>query len=252
MKSVQINIPTSDGSLSARLELPDVPYKAIALFAHCFTCGKDILAASRISRRLVSHDFAVLRFDFTGLGSSDGDFSDTNFTTNLEDISTAANWLKNNYQPASLLIGHSLGGTAILAASSTLPDAKAVVTIGAPSDPKLILNLIGEDSVLQIENEGEANVVLEGRQFKIKRQFLVDAEQQKVLNIVRKNDRPLMIMHSPSDKTVPIEHATNLYLAAKHPKSFISLGNADHLVSDKGDSDFIGDMIASWSAHYII
>lgn len=251
MKSLSIQIPTENGRLSARLELPEIPYKAMALFAHCFTCGKDILAASRIAKRLVSHGIAVLRFDFTGLGGSEGDFSDTNFSSNLADISFAADWLKNQYQPASLLIGHSLGGTAILAASEKLQDAKAIVTIGSPSDPNLILNLIGVDNVSQIENQGEAEVLLEGRPFKIKKQFLIDAQQQKVLHLVRKNDRPLMIMHSPGDKTVPIEHATNLYMAANHPKSFISLGDADHLVSDRVDSDFIADMIASWSARYI-
>jgi uncharacterized protein len=251
MKSLPIQIPTVDGYLSARLELPDTPYKAVALFAHCFTCGKDILAASRIAKKLASHGLAVLRFDFTGLGGSEGDFSNTNFSSNLEDITYAANWLKNNHQAPSLLIGHSLGGTAILAASDKLPDAKAIVTIGSPSDPFLILDLIGTDNVTQIEYQGEAEVVLEGRPFKIKKQFLVDARQQKVLHLVRKNDRPLMIMHSPGDKTVPIQHATNLYLAANHPKSFISLGDADHLVSDRVDSDFIADMIASWSARYI-
>lgn len=251
MKTQSISIETATGLvLSARLDMPEDGYIATALFAHCFTCGKDILAASRISRRLVDQGYAVLRFDFTGLGTSEGEFADTNFSSNIEDLITAAEWLHNNHQTPSLLIGHSLGGTAILAAAERLPDAQAFVTIGSPSDPRHIFNLIGEPGLQEIETAGDALVNLAGRSFRIKQQFLLDAEEQRVLQQVRRLKRPLLVMHAPQDETVPVEHATAIFHAAAHPKSFVSLGDADHLLSERVDTDFIADVIAAWSRRY--
>lgn len=252
MKTLPISIETTSGlTLSARLDLPDGAYTATALFAHCFTCGKDILAASRISRRLVAHGFAVLRFDFTGLGASEGEFADTNFTSNIGDLVEAANWLRNNYEAPSLLIGHSLGGTAILAAAQQLPEARALVTIGSPSDPRHIFKLIGERSLQEIESAGDAEVNLEGRTFRIKKQFLLDAAEQRVLQQVHDLKRPLLIMHSPVDNIVHIDHATAIFHAAAHPKSFVSLGTADHLLNDRADADFVADVISAWSGRHI-
>lgn len=252
MKTLQILINTSSGiNLSARLDMPDEHYKATALFAHCFTCGKDILAASRISRRLLQLGYAVLRFDFAGIGASDGDFSETNFSTNINDVIDAVVWLKSNYQAPELIIGHSLGGTAILAAASAIPEAKGFVVIGSPSDPIHILKLIDKPSLGEIEKNGVADVNLEGRMFRVKKQFLDDVAKQNVLIEVSKIQKPLLIMHSPEDKTVPIEHATNIFRAATHPKSFVSLGNADHLITSKIDAEFIADIVASWSNRYI-
>ncbi|HZV61418.1 MAG TPA: alpha/beta hydrolase [Methylophilaceae bacterium] len=251
MSTRSLEIKTSAGlTLSAKLDRPDGEVLATALFAHCFTCGKDILAASRISKRLVSQGIAVLRFDFTGLGASSGEFADTNFSSNIADLVDAAEWLRINYKTPSLIIGHSLGGTAILAAADRLPYAKAFVTIGSPSDPRHILNLIGAQSLEEIAEAGSAVVTLEGRPFRIKKQFVEDASEQRVLNQVRTLKRPLLIMHSPIDRTVDIEHATALFHAAAHPKSFMSLGDADHLISKREDADFIADVIASWSARY--
>ena len=252
MKTLPIHIETAAGlHLSARLNMLNNTYHATALFAHCFTCGKDILAASRISRQLAAQGFAVLRFDFTGLGTSEGEFADTSFSSNIQDLVEAAGWLRLNYQAPSLIIGHSLGGTAILAAAEQLPEARAFVTIGSPSDPRHILNLIGERSLAEIEANGDADVMLEGRTFRIRQQFLRDAAEQRVLDQVRRLRKPLMIMHSPIDTTVHIDHATALFHAAAHPKSFVSLGDADHLVSKKTDADFIADVIAAWSKQYV-
>ena len=252
MNTQSLIIKTTMGlTLSAKLDKPDGEVIATALFAHCFTCGKDILAASRISRRLVSQGVAVLRFDFTGLGNSSGEFADTNFSSNIQDLVEAAEWLRTNYEAPSIIIGHSLGGTAILAAAHQLPYAKAFVTIGSPSDPRHIFKLIGAQSMEDIAKSGSADVTLEGRTFRIKREFIEDASEQNVLKQVRLLKRPLLIMHSPVDATVDIEHATAIFHAAAHPKSFISLGDADHLISNRADADFIADIIASWSKRYL-
>ncbi len=253
MKTQLVRIEKADNTaLSARLDQPEEQFIATVLFAHCFTCGKDILAASRISRRLVGQGFAVLRFDFAGIGASDGEFADTNFSSNIQDLIDAANWLKENYAAPSLVIGHSLGGTATLAASDQLPEAKAFVTIGSPSDPRFILDLVGQESIRQIEANGIAEVNLEGRLFRIKRQFLNDVFEQKVLQKIRSLKRPLLIMHSPVDQIVNIDHATAIFHAASHPKSFISLGNADHLVTHQKDAEFVAGVISAWSSHSII
>ncbi|HEX5538820.1 MAG TPA: alpha/beta fold hydrolase, partial [Methylophilaceae bacterium] len=248
MKTLQVRIETTSGMfLSASLDHPEGAYSAIALFAHCFTCGKDILAASRISRRLVAQGFAVLRFDFTGLGASEGDFADTNFSSNIQDLVEAGAWLQKNYQSPALLIGHSLGGTAILAAAQQFPHAKAFVTIGSPSDPRHISQLIDERSLEAIEATGDAEVNLGGRKFHMQMQYFLDAVEQRVLQQVRNLKRPLLVMHSPQDATVQIDHATAIFHAASHPKSFMSLGDADHLITNRTDSDFIADVIAAWS-----
>lgn len=253
MKTLPVQIETAAGlHLSARLDMLNNAYHATVLFAHCFTCGKDILAASRISRQLAAQGFAVLRVDFTGLGASEGEFAETNFSSNVQDLVEAAGWLRQNYQAPSLLIGHSLGGTATLAAAEQLPEARALVTIGSPSDPRHILRLIGDRSLAEIEANGDADVILEGRTFRIRQQFLRDAAEQHVLDQVRKLRKPLMIMHSPVDTTVHIDHATALFHAAAHPKSFVSLDDADHLVSKKNDADFIANVIAAWSRQYIV
>lgn len=252
MKSLSANIVTLTGyTLSARLDMPDEEYFATALFAHCFTCGKDVLAARRIARKLVDHGFAVLRFDFSGLGASEGEFSDTNFSSNIEDIVAAAAWLRSNYTAPALMIGHSLGGTAVLGAAKLIPEAQAFVTIGSPSDPKHIFKLIGERAIEQIDSFGDAVVNLDGRVFNIKKQFLDNSRSQTVLKDVGGLRKPLLIMHSPTDKTVQIEHASNLFEAAKHPKSFLSLGNSDHLLTSKTDAEFVSNIIASWSKGYI-
>lgn len=253
MNTQSLKIETSMGlTLSAKLDKPDGEVLATALFAHCFTCGKDILAASRISRRLVTQGIAVLRFDFTGLGDSSGEFADTNFSSNIQDLVEAAEWLRTNYEAPSILIGHSLGGTAILAADQQLSHAKAFVTIGSPSDPRHIFNLIGVQSMDEISRFGSTDVSLEGRTFRINQEFIQDASEQSVLNQVKSLNKPLLIMHSPIDTTVDIEHATAIFHAAAHPKSFISLGDADHLISNRADADFIADIIASWSKRYLV
>lgn len=252
MKTISIEIPTTNGVfLSARFDIPDNEYKATALFAHCFTCGKDILAASRISRQLIAQNFAVLRFDFAGIGSSGGEFENTNFSTNVQDVIDVVNWLRSNHRAPELMIGHSLGGTAVLAASSYIPEAKSYVTIGSPSSPRLLFDLIGNDNLEKINTEGYADVNLEGRIFRIKKQFLDDIADQIVLTQVKSLHKPLLIMHAPIDRTVPIEHATMIFHAASHPKSFVSLDQADHLVSNKNDAEFIADVIGGWVKRYI-
>lgn len=252
MKSLPIQIPATSGiSLAARMDIPDGAYRATALFAHCFTCGKDVLAASRISRGLVAQGFAVLRFDFAGIGASEGEFADTNFSSNVKDLVDAVDWLRINYKAPELMIGHSLGGTAVLAASSFVPEAKGFVTIGSPSDPRHMLELIGRSSLDEIENNGAADVNLEGRIFHIKKQFLEDVAEQQVLRQVRRLQKPLLILHAPEDRTVPIGHATAIFQAAAHPKSFISLGEADHLVTNKVDAEFIAELISAWSKRYL-
>jgi putative redox protein len=252
MITQNLNIPTVNGlSLAARLDLPEGEPTATILFAHCFTCGKDVLIASRVARQLVGQRFAVLRFDFTGLGASDGDFSNTNFSTNTQDIVAVVDWLRANYKAPSLLIGHSLGGTALLAAADLIPEAKAIITIGSPSSPQHIFKLIGEANLRDIETNGQADVLLDGRTFTIKKQFLIDASERKIVDQVSNLNRPLMIMHSPLDEVVGIEHATKLFHAAKHPKSFISLGTANHLVTDKEDANFIANIISIWGSAYL-
>ena len=251
MKMERIEFPGADGQkLSARLDAPDTQICTYALFAHCFTCGKDVFAASRIAQALTEHGIAVLRFDFTGLGASEGEFANTNFSSNLADLLAASNYLRQAYQAPSLLIGHSLGGAAALAAAIDIPEVRAVVTIGAPSDPSHVAGLFREH-LDQIESAGEAEVQLAGRPFRIKKQFLLDVAEQKLTGKIGHLRRALLVMHSPRDDTVGITNAMQIFTAAKHPKSFISLDDADHLLTRKSDAVYVANMIAAWSERYI-
>ena len=238
-------------TLAARLEWPtdgSTTPKGIAIFAHCFTCSKDLPATTRISRELAKKGFAVLRFDFTGLGSSDGDFANTNFSSNVEDLVAAAEHIRNTIGEPDILIGHSLGGAAVLAAASKLPKLKGIVTIAAPSDPEHISGLLS-GNIDAIEADGEATVNLAGREFTIKKHFLDDIRSQNVLESLRKFRGSILIMHAPGDQTVSIDHAGEIYSAARHPKSFLSLADADHLLTRPADSEFAAEMIAAWAKH---
>ncbi|MFT5691668.1 MAG: uncharacterized OsmC-like protein/fermentation-respiration switch protein FrsA (DUF1100 family) [Oceanicoccus sp.] len=236
--------------MAALLEAPATNPTAFALFAHCFTCGKDIAAASRISRALVAKGYAVMRFDFTGLGSSDGDFANSNFSSNVQDLVYAADFLRENYIAPSILIGHSLGGAAVLSAAAHIPEAKGVVTIGAPSDPDHVLKQFSCD-IDTIEKMGEASVSLAGRSFTIKKQFLDDLENQQQDDAISKLRKALLVFHSPLDQTVSISEAEKIYRTAKHPKSFVSLDDADHLLSRSTDAEYVAATIATWASRYV-
>jgi len=252
VKAERVIFPGAEGQkLAARLDLPDAAPRAYALFAHCFTCGKDVFAASRIAQRLTDHGIACLRFDFTGLGASEGEFANTNFSSNVADLVAAAAHLREAYKAPALLVGHSLGGAAVLAGAHEIPDAKAVVTIGAPSDPSHVLGLLGS-RIEDIEKQGEADVQLAGRPFRIKRQFLVDAAEQKLAPKIAGLGRALLVMHSPRDDTVDIGNATRIFMAAKHPKSFVSLDHADHLLSAREDAIYAANLIATWAEPYAL
>lgn len=240
----------SGEQLAAALDLPDGSPRAYALFAHCFSCGKDTHAARRIAMALTAHGIAVLRFDFTGLGSSEGDFANTTFSSNVADLVRAAAHLRKTRQAPALLIGHSLGGAAVLAAASEIPDAKAVVTIAAPSDPAHVTGLF-KDSLDAIRRDGSAEVSLAGRPFRIKSSFLDDVAEQRLLDKVAHLHKALLVMHSPVDETVGIDNATRLFVTAKHSKSFVSLDHADHLISNKDDAAYIAGVISSWAGRYI-
>lgn len=249
--SEKITFPGSQGhTLAASLERPLSQPRAYALFAHCFTCSKDIFAASRIAGELAGHGIAVLRFDFTGLGSSEGDFANTNFSSNVGDLVAAADFLAQNFQAPKILIGHSLGGAAVLAAASQVPSAVAVATIGAPCDPGHVSHLFG-DAKEAIERDGEADVTLGGRGFKIQKQFLDDIAESKLDNDIADLRKALLIFHGPRDETVSIDNASHIFLAAKHPKSFVSLDDADHLLSRREDSRYVGAVLSAWAMRYI-
>lgn len=236
-------------TLAARLERPSGVPRAYALFAHCFSCSKDILAATRISQRLSRQGIAVLRFDFTGLGHSEGEFANTNFSSNIEDLIQAAAFLERDHEAPSLLIGHSLGGAAVIAAARRIASTRAVVTINAPADADHVRKQFTEQ-VPEIEAKGEAQVHLAGRPFRIKKQFLDDIEGRSLEEAASALKLPLLIAHSPIDETVSIDNATRLFVAAKHPKSFLSLDHANHLLSGKDDARFVSDVIAAWANRY--
>lgn len=236
--------------LAAALELPDGEPAAYALFAHCFTCGKDTLAAKRISVALAARGIAVLRFDFTGLGSSEGDFANSTFSSNVADLVHAADHLRATRKAPSILIGHSLGGAAILAAAGKIPEAKAVATIAAPSDPAHVTGLFKEH-LDNIRTQGEVEVSLAGRPFRIKREFLDDVVEHRLMNDVTGLHKALLVMHSPVDDTVGIDNATKIFVAAKHPKSYVSLDHADHLLTKPADAPYAADVIAAWASRYI-
>ncbi len=252
MKTTKLQFENADGFLlSARLEFPvDKRPEAFAIFAHCFTCTKNLLAVTNISRALTSKGIAVLRFDFTGLGESEGDFADTNFSSNVDDLVVAADYLRSNYEAPKIIIGHSLGGAAVLMAASRIAEIQAVSTIGAPADPPHVKHLF-QNSIEEIEASGKAEVSLGGRPFTIKKQFIDDLEKNDLASTIKSLRKPLLILHSPQDDTVDISNAAKIYNAAMHPKSYISLDGADHLLMRKEDSLYVGDMIAAWAVRYI-
>ena len=251
MPTEKFQFAGSEGQqLAAALDLPEREPVAYALFAHCFTCGKDVLAARRIALALAAKDIAVLRFDFTGLGSSEGDFANSTFSSNVADLVRAADHLRETREAPALLIGHSLGGAAILAAAGRIPDARAVVTIAAPADPAHVIGLF-RDRIEDIRTQGKVEVQLAGRPFHIRREFLDDIAEHNLVPQVTRLHKALLIMHSPTDDTVSIDNATHIFVAARHPKSFVSLAGADHLLSGKRDASYVADVIAAWAERYI-
>ena len=241
----------SDGNkISAKLDLPQGEIKAYALFAHCFTCTKDINATKRIATELAKRAIAVLRFDFAGLGASEGEFAATNFSSNIEDLLSAASFLRENYQAPQIVIGHSLGGAAALSSAALIPESNAVVTIGAPADAEHVVHNFGE-KIAEIKYAGEAEVNLAGRIFSIRQQFLDDLKSVSVTGRAKNLKKALLILHSPTDATVGIENAQEIFIAARHPKSFVSLDNADHLLSAPKDAEFAASVIATWSSRYL-
>lgn len=237
--------------LAARLDQPaDSKPIACALFAHCFTCSKNLKAVGNISRALTDQGIAVLRFDFTGLGESEGDFADTTFSSNVDDLVEAAGFMADNYEAPAILIGHSLGGAAVLQAAARIESTRAVATIGAPYDPQHVQHLL-DDSVEEIEATGQAHVTLASRTFTIKKQFLDDLKETRMEETIRNLGRALLIFHSPLDKIVGIDNAARIFKAAKHPKSFISLDQADHLLMEEADSRYVGAVLGTWVRKYI-
>lgn len=251
LQTGRVEFPGAEGQmLSARIDMPGHLPRAWALFAHCFSCSKDVHAASRIAHQLVARGLGVMRFDFTGLGHSEGDFANTNFSTNVQDLIAAAEWLGEETSGPHLLIGHSLGGAAAIVAAGQIASVSAVATIGAPSDAAHVLKVF-DNQVEEIEMQGEAEVHLAGRPFTIKRQFIDDVRGTSVRDAVAALRKPLLIMHAPRDEIVGIENATSLFLAARHPKSFISLDTADHLLGQPGEAQYAADAIAGWAERYL-
>lgn len=252
MNPERLTFTNSNGyELSANLYSPlDRTPAFYAIFAHCFTCSKNFAAVRRISTALSQSGVAVLSFDFTGLGNSEGKFEESSFSANVSDLLDAADFLKKNYKSPKLLVGHSLGGAAVIYAASQLPDVSAITTIGAPADPLHVKHLL-MDGVEEIEEAGSARVNIGGRPFRVTKEFIDDLEQRPIQTFMKSLKKSVLIMHSPQDRIVEIENAATIFKAAFHPKSFISLNGADHMVSDKADSDYIADVIASWSARYV-
>ncbi|WP_299354880.1 bifunctional alpha/beta hydrolase/OsmC family protein [uncultured Shimia sp.] len=240
----------SGEQLAARLDLPEGPVLATALFAHCFTCSKDIPAARRIAGRLASMGIAVLRFDFTGLGHSDGEFANTSFSSNVQDLEAAAIYLRDRGMPPSLLIGHSLGGAAVLKAAAQIGGIKAVVTLGAPFDPEHVTHNFAE-AIPDILRDGMAEVQLGGRPFNISRAFVEDVSKGKLTSAIASLNAALLVLHAPMDDIVGIKNASDIFLAAKHPKSFVTLDDADHLISRAEDAEYAADVIAAWLSRYV-
>ncbi|MGI9237566.1 MAG: bifunctional alpha/beta hydrolase/OsmC family protein [Woeseiaceae bacterium] len=251
MPSKKIAFENETGhTLSAILDVPTTPPVAYALFAHCFTCSKNLKAATNIARALNAAGIAVLRFDFTGLGQSEGDFADTNFSSNISDLLAAVDYMGRELGSPSILIGHSLGGTAVLAAASMVDSAVAVATIGSPSEPAHVARMFsGSEDALR--ERGEATVNLGGRPFLMKQQFLDDLDKQDLRTSIHSLRKALLILHAPLDTIVEIDNASALFMAAKHPKSFVSLDNADHLLSREADSTYAGDVLAAWASRYL-
>lgn len=251
MPSQKITFVGANGAeLAARLDLPLGGARAYAIFAHCFTCSKDTKAATYMSAALAEQGIAMLRFDFTGLGGSGGDFANTNFSSNVADLVAAADYLRANHGLPEILIGHSLGGAAVLAAAPKIADARAIATINAPFDPAHVLHMMAAARP-EIELAGEAEVTLGGRPFRIKKQFIEDIEQHRVTEGLKLMKKALLVMHAPLDATVNIDNAAQIFLAAKHPKSFVSIDGADHLLSRREDAMYAGSVLAAWAARYI-
>jgi len=252
MPTRSVEFENSEGhTLSAKLDEPDGGADAYALFAHCFTCSKDTLAAGRVSKALMARGIGVLRFDFTGLGESEGAFHATGFASNVEDLKTACAYMDRAHGPVRLLIGHSLGGAAVLAAAGSLDQARGVVTIGAPSDPEHVRNLFS-GALDEIERDGAAEVSIGGRPIRVGKRLLDDLDATDPERAVASLDRPLLIFHSPVDSVVGIENAATIYAWAKHPKSFISLGDADHMLSDKRDAELVAGVIEPWAQRFVL
>ncbi|MFK7927989.1 MAG: alpha/beta fold hydrolase [Myxococcota bacterium] len=251
MSTTRVTFPGSAGhELAGRLHRPLGRTRAWALFAHCFTCSKDLRAARVMADALSARGVGVLRFDFTGLGESGGEFADTHFSSNVQDLLAAAEWMGKTYGLPDILLGHSLGGAAVLAAAGDLPSCRAVVTIGAPSDPGHVAHLFAEARP-EIEAKGEAVVQLAGRPFKVRKAFLDDIHERRLLPKVEALDRALLVLHSPQDTTVGVEHAAKIYTAARHPKSFVSLDGADHLLSRPADARYVGQVVSAWVDRYL-
>ncbi len=251
MPDQRFDFPSREGHrLAALLDEPAVPPRAYALFAHCFTCGKDVHAAKRIAQALTSLGVGVLRFDFTGLGASEGEFANTTFSSNVADLAAAADELRRIRRAPEILIGHSLGGAAVLAAASEVPEARAVVTIGAPCDPAHVTGLL-KNHIEEINARGEVEVTLAGRPFRVRRAFLDDIAEQKLSDRIAKLRKALLIFHSPTDDLVGIENAGRIFAAARHPKSFVSLAGADHLLSHRSDAAYVANVIHAWAQRYL-
>ena len=251
MPSERFDFPNASGDrLAGLLDRPGGDVAAYALFAHCFTCGKDLRAAKSIAERLTAAGIAVLRFDFTGLGSSDGEFANTTFSSNVADLVAAADQLRRTHRAPAILIGHSLGGAAVLAAAGDIPEARAVVTIAAPADPHHVTGLF-KDSLEEIRARGELEVTLAGRPFRVRRGFLDDVAEQRLLDRVARLRKALLIFHAPTDQIVGIENASQIFGAAKHPKSFVSLADSDHLLGRRSDAVYVANVIAAWTERYL-
>jgi uncharacterized OsmC-like protein/alpha-beta hydrolase superfamily lysophospholipase len=251
MKTEKATFTGADGQqLAAELDLPPGPPRAVALFAHCFSCGKDLKSARRLTTRLTDRGFAVMRFDFTGLGSSEGDFADTNFSSNVADLLAAADWLRQTYSAPSLLIGHSLGGAAVIAAAAHIPELTAVATVGAPADPGHVAHLFS-CALDEIEENGHADVSIAGRTFTVKKQFLDDIAGIQLDEALAALDVPLLVMHAPEDTIVSIDNAQKIFGAALHPKSFVALDGADHLMSEPAQAEYAAEVLATWADRYV-
>ena len=249
MKTQKVTFENESGhALSGALDMPDGEPRAFALFAHCFTCGKSLTAVRRVSEQLTNEGIALLRFDFTGLGESDGEFADTTLYTNLLDLKAAAAFLEEAHAAPAALIGHSLGGSAVLAVAGDIPSVRCVATIGAPADPAHVLHLL---SNADFDESGKAKVSIGGRKFTIGKEFVDDLDRHNLLDRVANLGEPLLVFHSPVDTIVGIENAERIFKAAKHPRSFVSLGAADHLVSDARDAALVGHVLGAWASRYI-
>lgn len=250
-RSERVEFPGSQGhSLAARLDWPAGRIRAFALFAHCFTCGKNLKGPRALARNLASRGIAVLRFDFTGLGHSEGEFANTHFSSNVGDLAAAADYLRQNHSAPGLLIGHSFGGAAVLAAAAQIPEAHAVATLGAPAEPAAITRHF-TSAIDDIERLGEAEVELAGRAFRIRDSFLRDVQSQRLEEAIVGLDRALLVLHAPRDEIVGIDNASRIFLAAKHPKSFVSLDDADHLLSNSRDAAYAAEVVAAWASRYL-